>query len=106
MSNLHIQYVDIDFPMVLVSHIYFGKIDLKAIYYLQYMVNKSNITIGEKIKKRRNEISLTQDELARKADIPYTTLVKIETGKVRNPSVDTVKKIASALNITIDELIS
>jgi DNA-binding XRE family transcriptional regulator len=44
--------------------------------------------------------------LARKADIPYTTFVKIETDVVKSSSVDTVKKIATALNITIDELIS
>ena len=63
-------------------------------------------TIGKKIKVRRNKLKLTQDELARKADIPYTTLVKIETGAVKSPSVDTVKKIATALETTIDELIS
>lgn len=63
-------------------------------------------TIGQKIKVRRVKLDLTQDELARKANIPYTTLVKIETGAVKSPSVDTVKKIADALGITIDELIS
>ena len=63
-------------------------------------------TIGKKIKERRAKLKLTQDELARKADIPYTTLVKIETGAVKSPSVDTVKKIATALEVTIDELIS
>lgn len=63
-------------------------------------------TIGQKIKGRRAKLKLTQDELARKADIPYTTLVKIETGAVKSPSVDTVSKIATALGITIDELIS
>jgi len=66
----------------------------------------SEVTIGQKIKKRRAIFKLTQDQLARKADIPYTTLVKIETGAVKSPSVDTMKKIAMALDITIDELIS
>ncbi len=63
-------------------------------------------TIGQKIKKRRHELKLTQEGLARKADIPYTTFVKIEADVVKSPSVDTVKKIAMALDITIDELIS
>lgn len=62
--------------------------------------------IGKKIKEKRAEKDLTQDELARKANIPYTTLVKIETGAVKSPSVNTVKKIAIALETTIDELIS
>jgi len=63
-------------------------------------------TIGKKIKKRRHELKLTQEGLARKADIPYTTFVKIEADRVKSPSVGTVKKIATALDITIDELIS
>ena len=63
-------------------------------------------TIGKKIKKRRHELKLTQEGLARKADVSYTTFVKIEADRVKSPSVGTVKKIATALDITIDELIS
>ena len=33
--------------------------------------------IGDNIKKFRKKKGLTQDELARKADIPYTTLTKL-----------------------------
>jgi len=62
-------------------------------------------TISHKIKVKRKQMGITQEELARKADIPYTTLVKIETGAVKSPSVDTVNKIACALDTTIDELI-
>ena len=62
-------------------------------------------TIGQKIKKWRTERGLTQEGLARKADISYTTFVKIETDVVKNPSVETVKKIAQAFEITIDALI-
>lgn len=54
--------------------------------------NSKEKTIGQKIKAKRNQLELTQDELARKAEIPYATLVKIETGGVKSPSVDTVKK--------------
>lgn len=62
-------------------------------------------TIGKKIQLRRKEMRLTQDLLAKKANIPYTTLAKIESDVVRNPSITTVEKIASALEITIDSLI-
>ena len=65
----------------------------------------SEVTIGQKIKKRCAIFKLTQDQLARKTNIPYTTLVKIKTGAVKSPSVDTMKKITMALDITIDELI-
>jgi XRE family transcriptional regulator of biofilm formation len=70
------------------------------------METQQQETIGQKIKKWRTERGLTQEGLARKADISYTTFVKIETDVVKNPSVETVKKIAQALEITIDELIS
>ena len=63
-------------------------------------------TIGQKIKRFRNNKDLTQEALARRADIPYATLVKIESDAVENPSIKTVKKIASGLDITIDELSS
>lgn len=64
----------------------------------------NNETIGDKIKQLRNKQRLTQDELARKADLPYTTLTKIETNVITKPSIQTVSKIAQGLGITIDNL--
>lgn len=63
-------------------------------------------TIGKKIKRKRLAKKLTQEGLARASNVPCTTLVKIESNVVKNPSIDTVKKLASGLEITIDELIS
>ena len=62
-------------------------------------------TIGSKIKVWRAKKDMTQDELAKKADIPYPTLAKIESGVVQNPSIDTVVKMAAGLGIGIDILI-
>lgn len=62
-------------------------------------------TIGAKIKAWRAIKDLTQDELAKKADLPYPTLVKIESDAVQNPSIDTVVKIAAGFGITLDDLI-
>ena len=61
------------------------------------------IDIGKRIKYWRKEKRMTQDTLAKKADIPYTTLAKIEAGLVMNPRMDTLIKIAAGLEITIDE---
>jgi transcriptional regulator with XRE-family HTH domain len=61
--------------------------------------------IGDNIKKLRKKTKLTQDGLARKADIPYTTLTKIESNVVKNPSVQTIAKIAKALSVNMEELI-
>jgi transcriptional regulator with XRE-family HTH domain len=63
-----------------------------------------NETIGNKIKQLRNKQGLTQDELARKSDLPYTTLTKIEINVITKPSIQTVVKIANGLGITIDNL--
>ena len=64
-----------------------------------------NETIGDKIKLLRNKQGLTQDELARKSDLPYTTLTKIETNVITKPSIQTVMKIANGLGVSIDNLI-
>jgi len=57
------------------------------------------------IKKFRKKKNLSQDRLAKLADITLTTLVKIESGANKNPTIKTLKRIADALNVTIDELI-
>jgi len=70
------------------------------------MENNQGNKLGKKIKELRTGLGLSQDELARKADVPYTTLTKIETGVIKKPSVYVVAKIAKALNITLDDLIN
>jgi len=64
----------------------------------------NNETIGDKIKQLRNKQGLTQHEMARKADLPYTTLTKIESNVITKPTIQTVVKIANGLGITIDGL--
>ncbi|QQS59445.1 helix-turn-helix transcriptional regulator [Candidatus Peregrinibacteria bacterium] len=67
---------------------------------------KKPITIGQKIRIWRKKKGLTQEGLARKADIPYTTLAKIESDSSQNPTLDTITKIANGLEITLNELTS
>jgi transcriptional regulator with XRE-family HTH domain len=69
------------------------------------MENNQGNKLGKKIKKLRTGLGLSQDELARKADVPYTTLTKIETGVIKKPSVYVVAKIAKALGVSVDDLI-
>lgn len=61
--------------------------------------------IGSKIKKLRLKDGLTQEGLARKADIPYTTLTKVESGVIKNPSVKVIAKIAEALGVAMEDLV-
>lgn len=57
------------------------------------------------IKKLREKQGLSQEKLARLADVSNNTIVNIEAGKQKNPTIDTLKKIAKALEIGVDDLI-
>lgn len=63
------------------------------------------VDISERIKYWRKEKGMTQDSLAKKADVPYTTLAKIESKIVTNPRMDTLIKIAKGLGVNIEDLI-
>ena len=65
----------------------------------------SSKIISKNIKKYRWKSGLSQDQLARKANVPYSTYLKIESGYTPNPSIQTIINIAEALNLTIDELV-
>jgi transcriptional regulator with XRE-family HTH domain len=63
------------------------------------------MNVGEQIQKIRKAKDLTQDELAKLAEIPYTTLAKIESGMVKNPTIKTLVKIANALKVSLDDFV-
>ncbi len=91
------------------------KKNLKKVYYessLYYHNIESNMNkekekniLGGNIKKYRLALELTQEQLAKKADISYTSLTKIETWVIKDPSVYTVAKIAKAFDVTIENLL-
>ena len=62
-------------------------------------------TIGENIKKQRAKQGLSQDDLARKAELKYSTLAKIEGDFVKKPGVQMIAKIARALGVSMEDLI-
>jgi len=62
-------------------------------------------TISENIKRMRAKQGLTQDDLAKKASIKYSTLTKIEVGIVTKPSVQTIQKIAKSLGVSMEDLL-
>jgi transcriptional regulator with XRE-family HTH domain len=51
--------------------------------------------IEDNIKKLRVRLNLTQDNLARKSEVKYTTLSKIESGVVTKPTVQIIKHCQS-----------
>ncbi|MDD3065796.1 MAG: helix-turn-helix transcriptional regulator, partial [Endomicrobiaceae bacterium] len=60
---------------------------------------------AENIKKYRNKIGVSQDKLSKLADVTYNTIIKIESGANINPTIETLSKIAKALNVSVDDLI-
>jgi transcriptional regulator with XRE-family HTH domain len=60
--------------------------------------------IGDNIKFFRKKAKMTQVELAEKANISRSYLADVERNRY-NPSFDTLKAIASALNVPISSLI-
>jgi DNA-binding XRE family transcriptional regulator len=99
------------FEFLLIKFILFDSIKMKAniILILCYqnfedMTSDKN-NIGDNIKKLRAKLDLTQDDLARKSGVKYTTLSKIESGVVTKPTVHIMARIAKALNVSIEELL-
>jgi transcriptional regulator with XRE-family HTH domain len=56
--------------------------------------------VGERVAHLRGRLDMTQTELAKKAGVSQSTVAQIESGK-KDPSVSTLKKIASALDVHI-----
>jgi len=61
--------------------------------------------LSSNIKKLRKKHHLSQEQLAQKAGITYSTLIKIESGNNKNPTLETLTKLASVFKIKIDELV-
>lgn len=61
--------------------------------------------LSENIKKYRKKLKLTQEALARKADVSYHTIAKLEAKGITDPRMETLKKVATALNVSIDVLV-
>jgi len=60
--------------------------------------------MGYKIKECREEIGISQEELAKKAKISRTTLSGLESGAIKTTTTDTLLKIAKALNKKVADI--
>jgi len=67
-------------------------------------MSKEKSKIGENVKKYRNKLGISQDVLSKKSNLAFHTIAKIEAGATPNPTIETVKKIADALGISLDDL--
>ena len=59
----------------------------------------------KKIRELRKKKKISQETLARLVGVSLNTIVKIESGESRHPTIQTIAGIAEALEISLDELI-
>lgn len=69
-------------------------------------MSKSISIIAKNIKSIREKRGVSQDKLSKLAGVTLHTITKIESGVTLDPRIETVKKIASALGVSIDDLIN
>lgn len=62
-------------------------------------------SIGLRVRAARLKAGLTQEQLARAADVGTLHVSKIERSAVKDPGALTIGKIAAALSVTTDSLI-
>jgi transcriptional regulator with XRE-family HTH domain len=60
--------------------------------------------IAKNIKKLRKKLKISQDKLSKLANISHNTIIKIESGAIQNPTIETAQKIAKALGVSLDKL--
>jgi transcriptional regulator with XRE-family HTH domain len=60
--------------------------------------------LGHAVKLRRQELGLTQEQLANDTDLHQRWISNVETGK-RNPSYASLRRLAAGLNLTASELL-
>lgn len=57
------------------------------------------------LKNMRQQAGMTQKDLSSAAGVPYSTLTKLEQGKIPSPSIDIAAKLAGALSCTVDDML-
>lgn len=61
--------------------------------------------LGKNIKSIRTEKGISQDRLSKLADLSLNTIVTLESGSNGNPTIDTMARVAQALEVDINDLI-
>lgn len=60
--------------------------------------------LGERVRERRAKRGVTQEDLAHSAGVHRTYMTHVETGRV-NPSLETMARLALALDCDIADLV-
>ena len=63
------------------------------------------MTLGERVLILRRRLKMSQSMLARTASVDTTTIARLEQGRVRDLSGDTIVRMAKALQVSADVLL-
>lgn len=69
------------------------------------MAESSKNNIPKTVNRLRGKMGISQEKPARLAGASNNTIINIEAGKQCNLTIETLKKIARALNTPIEDLI-
>ena len=61
--------------------------------------------ISDNLRKLRGKKGYSLEKVARLADLSLNTIVKIENGVNQNPTIETLTKIAKALEVSLEDLL-
>ena len=64
-----------------------------------------NSKLSSNIKKLRTKKGYSLEKVARLADLSLNTVMRVESGVNKNPTIETLTKIAKVFGIGIDDLI-
>ncbi|WP_228030348.1 helix-turn-helix domain-containing protein [Gimesia benthica] len=77
---------------------------MKVYGFVMPLSSDNSSSFGPKLRKIRENRGLSQSELAEKAGFQPSAISHFETGR-RSPSFDNLRRLADALNVTIDFLL-
>lgn len=63
------------------------------------------MSLGDRIRHRREQLGMTQQQLADHLHIRQAAISRLEHGGVKNPTVPLLKRLALALRCSIDYLV-
>ena len=66
---------------------------------------KQDYPLSKNLRRLREKKGFSQDRFAKLADTTNNTIIKIEQGENINPRLDTLKKTAKVLEVSVDELV-
>src|SRR5215211_6707939 len=68
-------------------------------------LKEKRLNISHRIRARRMELGISQESLARSANVSLSLINQLERGVITDPHLSNLLRIASALNVTVSDLL-